>query len=179
MQKSTQLVFIVIAATISLAAGYYVGTNNQNPPATPSLKQHQQNQRPDFALQDLEQQIRHAKEWNGQVVMINFWATWCPPCRSEMPAFQKLYTDYKDQGFSIVGIAIDNKQSVIDFVDPLGIDYPILLGEEKGIQLAKEYGNRLGALPFTVIVDRKGQIIHQRRRELSYQDAEALIKPLI
>jgi thiol-disulfide isomerase/thioredoxin len=177
MLKPVQFVVILIVAIASLAAGYYFAQTDSS--GAKIITQHTMTQRPDFSLYDLEDQLRHIKEWDGQVVMVNFWATWCPPCRSEMPAFEKLYTDYKDKGFTIVGIAIDNKQSVIDFVDPLGINYPILMGEEKGIQLAKDFGNHLGALPYTAIIDRKGQVTHLLRKELSYQEAEALISPLI
>ena len=178
MSKQLQLSVIAIVALLSLVGGYqYSNTGNNNSDnnskvQTPEIW-------PDFSLYDQEDQLRHAKEWNGKVLMINFWATWCPPCRSEMPAFQQLYDDYKDKGFTIIGIAIDNKQSVIDFVDPLGIEYPILMGEEEGIQLAKDYGNHLGALPYTVIIDRKGQVTHLLRKELSYEEAEKLISPLI
>ncbi|MCW9023546.1 MAG: TlpA family protein disulfide reductase [Gammaproteobacteria bacterium] len=177
MLKPVQVIAILIAAIASLTAGYYFAQTDSS--QTKKSNQLTVTQRPDFSLYDLEDQLRHINEWNGQVVMVNFWATWCPPCRSEMPAFEKLYTDYKDKGFTIVGIAVDNKQSVIDFVDPLGIDYPILMGEEKGIQLAKDFGNHLGALPYTVIINRKGQVTHLLRKELNYQEAEALISPLI
>jgi len=114
-----------------------------------------------------------------QVLMINFWATWCPPCRREIPAFIKLQEKYKDQGFTILGIALDEKRAVIDFTDPMGVNYPILMAENEGITLTKAYGNRLGVLPFTVIVDRKGNIIHRQRTELTFEQVEGMIKPLL
>lgn len=137
------------------------------------------NVRPLFKLKDLEDKVRDVKEWDGQVLMINFWATWCPPCRREMPAFIELQEKYQDKGFTIIGIALDEKQAVIDFTDPMGMNYPILLAEQEGIVLAKAYGNRLGVLPYTVIVDRKGNIIHRQRTELSFEQVEGMIKPLL
>jgi thiol-disulfide isomerase/thioredoxin len=111
--------------------------------------------------------------------MINFWATWCPPCRREIPAFIEVQEKYKDQGFIILGIAIDEKQAVIDFTDPMEVNYPILMAEQEGIVLTKAYGNRLGVLPFTVIIDRKGNIIHRQRTELTFEQVEGMIKPLL
>ena len=137
------------------------------------------NLRPLFKLKDIENKTRDVKEWDGQVLMINFWATWCPPCRKEIPAFIDVQEKYKDKGFKIIGIALDEKQAVIDFTDPMGVNYPILLAEQEGITLSKAYGNRLGVLPFTVIVDRKGNIVHRLRTELTFEQVEGMIKPLL
>ncbi len=137
------------------------------------------NTRPLFKLKDLEGKVRDVKEWDGQVLMINFWATWCPPCRKEIPAFVELQEKYKNKGFTIVGIALDEKQAVIDFTDPMGVNYPILMGDSEGIKLSKAYGNRLGVLPFTVIIDRKGNIIHRQRTGLTYEQVEGMVKPLL
>lgn len=137
------------------------------------------NIRPLFKLKDIQGKTRDVKEWDGQVLMINFWATWCPPCRKEMPAFIELQEKYMDKGFKIIGIALDDKQAVIDFTDPMGMNYPMLLAEEEGIVLTKTYGNLLGVLPFTVIVDRKGNIIHRQRTGLTFEQVEAMIKPLL
>ncbi len=135
--------------------------------------------RPDFALPDLQDKSRDIAHWNGKVIMLNFWASWCPPCRREMPDFVKLYEHYHTKGFTIVGVAIDTKQNVQDFADPLGVDYPILIGETQAISIAKQYGNRLGILPYTVIIGRDGRIVATHPGELSYAEAEALIKPLL
>ena len=137
------------------------------------------NIRPLFKLNDLEGKVRDIKEWDGRVLMINFWATWCPPCRKEMPAFIQLQKKYKDKGLTIIGIALDEKQAVIDFTDPMGMNYPILLGDQDGMPLTTAYGNRLGVLPFTVIIDRHGNIIHRQRNELTFEQAEGMIKPLL
>lgn len=90
-----------------------------------------------------------------------------------------MYKKYHDKGFMIVGVALDTKQNAIDFVDPMGINYPILVGEQNGIALTQEYGNNLGVLPYTVIIDRKGVIRHTVRHELDQQQVEQLITPLL
>lgn len=135
--------------------------------------------RPLFKLNDLQGKLRDVKEWDGKVLMINFWATWCPPCRKEIPAFIQVQEKYKDKGFVVIGIALDTKDAVTDFTDPMDVNYPLLLAEQEGIALTRAYGNHLGVLPFTVIVDRKGKIIHRKRTELNVEQVEAMIKPLL
>jgi peroxiredoxin len=135
--------------------------------------------RPEFSLQDTSNNLHNIKEWDGKVILLNFWATWCPPCRREIPAFIDLYDKYRDKGFIIVGMALDSKQNAIDFVDPMGINYPILIGEQEGIALTQQYGNDLGVLPYSVIIDRHGIVRHTVRHELSQEQAEQLITPLL
>ncbi len=183
MKRPAQISILVLIIMLSVAGGFYAshlfsghsGNGNTASDASPTTHL----RRPDFQLPDLDGNLQSIDNWNGQVVMVNFWATWCPPCRREMPAFIRLYADYKDQGFVILGIAIDDPLSVRDFIDPMGVTYPILVGEEAGIGISTAYGNRLGALPFTVFINREGRIISTRRQELSYEQAEALIKPLL
>lgn len=135
--------------------------------------------RPAFTLLDLRTKPRDIAEWDGKVVLVNFWATWCPPCVREMPALMQLREAYQGKGFEIVGVALDNKDAVAAFIDPLGIEYPILIGEQEGLQLTALYGNRLGVLPYSVIIDRKGVIRHTLISELHYADVEKLIQPLL
>ena len=184
MSKLNSTLMMVGLAVAGLAAGYLFNNwQHQQKLAESKVPQGNKalvsNIRPLFKLKDLEDKTRDIKEWDGQVLMINFWATWCPPCRKEMPAFIDLHEKYKDKGFTIIGIALDEKQAVIDFVDPMGMNYPILMGDQEGMPLTTAYGNRLGVLPFTVIVDRHGNIVHRQRSELTFEQAEALIKPLL
>lgn len=135
--------------------------------------------RPTFKLVDTEDNMRSADEWNGKVMVLNFWATWCPPCRKEMPAFIELQEQYGKDGLQFVGIAIDEKEKVVNFSDTYGVNYPMLLGTLDAIELGKQYGNRFGALPYTVIIDREGKIAFTIRGELKKETAEAEIKKLL
>lgn len=135
--------------------------------------------RPAFALKDLEGKTRNIDEWNGKVLLINFWATWCPPCKKEMPAFIELHEEYKSQGFEVIGIALDDEESVQDFVDTLGVNYTVVAAEYAGLELSRLYGNRMGALPFSVFVGRDGKIKLTKAGELSKADVEKIIKPLL
>ncbi len=181
MKKS--LVFIIVA-TIGLAGGYALDQYLQKPDAGTEKVASQDSKaktrhRVEFVLKDTDDKLRNINEWDGQVILLNFWATWCPPCRKEMPAFVRLYEKYKDKGFTIIGVAIDEKQAVVDFIDPMGVDYPVLIGDKDGLNLTRDYGNRIGVLPYTVIINRKGEIVEEIRHELTYKQTEALILPLL
>ena len=188
-QQSNNLklsLLLVVIALVALLAGYGLrqllqgeATDTRYSDDASSEKSILGQRRPDFSLPDLMDQTRSIDEWDGKVLLVNFWATWCPPCVREIPAFNQLYESYKDKGFTIIGIALDNKQDVIDFIDPMSVEYPILLGDQQGIKLTQEYGNRLGVLPFSVIIDRQGRIIERHRNEITFEEAEQLIKPLL
>lgn len=98
------------------------------------------------------------KQWQGKVVVVNFWATWCPPCLEELPEFIELSRHYEGRGVQFVGIAVDETRNVRDFAARLGIPYPILLGQVGGVELAQRAGNRFGALPYTIVLDRQGKV---------------------
>lgn len=135
--------------------------------------------RPDFELMDLEYRTRHIREWDGRVRIINFWATWCPPCRKEIPEFINLQTEYQNQNLQMLGIAIDNLESVIKFTSEHSINYPILYGQQEASAISKAYGNHVGALPYTVFVDANGIIryIHDQG-ELTSEAVKNILKNL-
>lgn len=116
---------------------------------------------PPFTLKTLDGTDWSSTQHNNKVLVINFWATWCPPCRKEMPVFVDLQHEYASRGVEFIGIAIDNAESVRDFVSSYGVDFTILLGESEGAELTKQLGNKMGGLPYTVIVDSNG-IVHTR-----------------
>lgn len=184
MTKINSVILMVGMAAAGLGSGYlYNNWQHQQKLSQIKISTNKETAvssvRPLFKLKDLEGKTRDIKEWDGQVLLINFWATWCPPCRREIPAFIELQEKYKDKGFTIIGIALDEKQAVIDYSDPMGVNYPLLMAEQEGIALTKAYGNRLGSLPFSVIVDRKGNITQRKRTELTFEQVEAMIKPLL
>ncbi len=135
--------------------------------------------RPDFSLPDLEGKIHANSEWDGKVVIVNFWATWCPPCLKEIPMFIKLQEKYGERGVQFVGIAMDNRYAVRNAVDKMGINYPVLLGDEKAINLAVSFGDHVSALPFTAIVDTQGDIVLQEVGEMYLQKTEKAILSLL
>jgi thiol-disulfide isomerase/thioredoxin len=128
---------------------------------------------------DLEGQPQPLKQWQGKILVLNFWAPWCPPCRAEIPDFIRLQEEYRAQGVVFVGLALDQKDKVQAFSDEMGINYPILLGENDAAELGKLAGNRLGGLPFTAIFSKNGDIVSTVTGELKREQLEATLKSLI
>ncbi|MDZ4261960.1 MAG: TlpA disulfide reductase family protein, partial [Pseudomonadota bacterium] len=117
-------------------------------------------------------------QWQGKVRVINFWATWCPPCKREIPDLIELQASYGNQGLQIIGIALDNRAAVSEYVEESGINYPILLGDE-AVEVAEKLGNDMGILPYTVIVDQLGNIAYVRYGEVQRDTLESEIKKLL
>ncbi|MDR2876467.1 MAG: TlpA family protein disulfide reductase [Chromatiales bacterium] len=138
--------------------------------------------RPDFSLPDLAGNQRQVEEWDGKVLMVNFWASWCIPCRHEIPGFVGLQEKYESTGLRIIGIALDEQTAVDRFLTGLNVEinYPQLISPDSvGIALARAYGDTMGALPYTVLVGRDGRIEFVQFGELSAEQAERRIQPLL
>ena len=118
-------------------------------------------------------------QWKGKVVVVNFWATWCTPCREEMPEFVKAQRELGDKGLQFVGIAIDEPAKVQAFAAELGLNYPALVGGYGAIELSRTLGNRLGALPFTVVIDRSGRYAHTQLGPLKEQNLRSIVGQLL
>ncbi len=132
-----------------------------------------------FSLPDLNGEQQEFSQWKGQVILLNFWATWCPPCRREMPDFIEVYEEYKDKNFIIIGVGTDNHEKVADFVKKLGVTYPILVGERKAMQVSYQYGNHSGALPYSVLIDQYGVVRYRAGGLISKQKLIQQITPLL
>lgn len=131
------------------------------------------------SLPDLQGNNQPLSQWRGKVLVVNFWATWCEPCRREIPEFIKLQEQFRSQGLLFVGIALDQKEKVAAYSKEAGINYPVLVGDWETIELAKAAGNRQGGLPFTVVIDRSGKISGIHLGGISQADMEAMFKPLL
>jgi peroxiredoxin len=134
---------------------------------------------PEFNLPDLSGQQHNISEWRGRVLVLNFWATWCPPCLKEIPDFIDLQKQYADKGVQFIGIALEDKEPVAEYAAKTKINYPILSGGDNGIALAHQLGNSMDAVPYTLIVDRQGQIIYRHPGELSKEQLLKVIAPLL
>ena len=131
--------------------------------------------RPGFVLPDVAGRLQNVSQWDGQLIVINFWATWCAPCRHEIPFFVELQTRYAERGVQFVGIAIDDPVSVGEFAREIGMNYPGLYGQMDALEVSKQYGNGIGGLPFTVIVDRDGQIVVRKNGPFEREEIESLL----
>jgi peroxiredoxin len=133
-------------------------------------------QRPEFSLPDTDGVMRSVSEWDGKLLVINFWATWCPPCLEEIPAFVRLQDRYREQGVQFVGIALDSVENVREFMAEHAMNYPSLPGQGDAIELGKRYGNTVGALPYTVAVSRQGKVLLTHYGLFDEAMAKALIE---
>jgi len=134
---------------------------------------------PQFSLPDLEGTPHPSSRWAGKVLVLNFWATWCPPCLREIPEFMALQEEFGEQGLQFVGIAVDSPDAVRDFVTERQINYPILIGDQEAVRLSKQLGNRFEGLPFSVIFDRQGAAIHVQAGELKQDTIREKISNLL
>ena len=133
--------------------------------------------RPDFSLLDLQGETRHVSEWDQRLLLVNFWATWCTPCLAEIPLLQAAQRKYGPQGLQILGPALDQEAAVQSYVAARELtEYPVLLGESQILQLMDALGDDLGALPFTVIIDRAGRVVERHWGALSAAEIDELIQ---
>ena len=133
-------------------------------------------QLPDFTLPSLDGSQWRAEEWRNKILVINFWATWCPPCVREMPLLNQLQKAFAGRDVVFVGIAVDDADEARKFVQEKNIDFPILLGETRAMDLMVRLGNRFNALPYTVVADHGGTIIMRKFDEVREEDLRLLLE---
>jgi thiol-disulfide isomerase/thioredoxin len=172
MTRSTQAFIFIAVALTAVAAGLYLHplTREAEAPAAvtpPALL--------DTALDSLDGGRKSLGTWKGKVLVVNFWATWCGPCRKEIPEFVRMQQRLGGQGLQFVGIAIDEKDKVDAYVREIGINYPVLVGELDAVEMSRSLGNDLGGLPFTIVIDRTGKVV----RTVLGATTEARLEPMI
>ncbi|MES9858679.1 MAG: TlpA disulfide reductase family protein [Sedimenticola sp.] len=134
---------------------------------------------PAFSFVDLKGASRNSSEWQNKLLVVNFWATWCPPCRDEMPLFIETQEKYAAKGVQVIGIAIDNPQMVEEFSEVYGINFPVLLGDVDAMELAERMGNSFDSLPFTAIYDRDGNTRYVQAGMISEETLQQELLPLL
>jgi thiol-disulfide isomerase/thioredoxin len=130
---------------------------------------------PDFSLNDLSGKATSIAAWSGKSLVINFWATWCAPCRREIPLLKTVAADWAGRDLTVVGIAVDYADKVREFAGRFKIDYPLLIGEQDALEVAAKFGMDSPAFPFTVFTDRRGEIVALFVGELHRPQADFIL----
>ena len=177
------LLYMVVAA-LAVTAGFFLQgklTSSDPEPATIDVPVINKGAKIILAatLPDLQNKKQSISQWRGKVLVVNFWATWCEPCRREIPEFIELQDKFRDQGLIFIGVALDQKIKVIRYSKEIGINYPVLLGGIESMKLAEAAGNRHAVLPFTVIFDRDGKIASTHIGRIARDKLEPILKPLL
>src|SRR5579863_1220197 len=187
MQPPRHLPLIVLLLVASGAAGFGVYqwlAPGSTPPASPgAMAPNEKPMSPDEALGEkfdgLTDGASHAlTDWHGKAMLVNFWATWCAPCRAEIPLLVKLQAQYAAQGFQVVGIATDetSEKDVKTYLKSMVVNYPMLMGNEDVGRLVAGFGGNLIGLPYTLVLDRDGRVLKTHAGELSPDEAQDLIR---
>lgn len=129
---------------------------------------------PDITLAGVDGVRHKLSEWKGRPLMINFWATWCEPCRREIPLLKALRRERATQGLEVVGIAVDFRDAVQRYAHEMGIDYPVLVGEQDGLEAIAAFGMDT-VFPFTVFADRQGRIVTLKIGELHADEGRLIL----
>lgn len=133
----------------------------------------------DLVLKDLKGQPQALGQWRGRLLVVNYWATWCLPCREEMPGFSRLQDKYHDKGVQFVGISIDTAAKITEFVKATPVSYPLLIGDIEVMENTAAFGNRLQALPFTAVFDRQGRLTSTKLGRLPEAELERQLIELL
>lgn len=169
MQPKSRILILLAAGV--LVAGLLVVTSRRRGPAT-TAQQGRPRPAPDFSLPDLSGQKLSLSSYRGKVVLLDFWATWCAPCREEIPRFVQMQDQYGSQGLQILGVSMDDSPDPVrEFYQKFHMNYPVVMGNAK---LGEQYGGILG-LPVAYLIDREGRIT---RRYIGATDAAVFEKEI-
>jgi thiol-disulfide isomerase/thioredoxin len=127
-------------------------------------------------LPDRYGKVQDFQQWRTKILIVNFWATWCEPCREEVPDLLKIQAKHAAKSVQVVGIAIDSADKVREFADEYHIGYPLLIGGMQVMDIARRLGNAAGGLPYTVVMDASGQVVAKRLGRISEAQLEAAVR---
>lgn len=176
-----KLVLTMLLAA-ALGVGGFLLFDAWRPDATPEYRDDaidHLEQLPPLRLSTLDGRDIDAGRWAGKVLVLNFWATWCPPCLRELPLFDELQRSHAEAGLQVVGIAVDQKENVEGFLAERPVGFPILLGDTDAIELSRRLGNRLQGLPFTAIFDADGKRVYGHTGEVTRAILDEHLTPLL
>lgn len=177
MNKKRILLTLVLALIVG--TGLWLTLQQRPTPQTSIAIKILPQQLPAFTLKDVEGIARSSSEWDGRILIVNFWASWCPPCLEEIPTLVRFQDRHRSQGVQVVGVAVDNPDQAKAFIRDQGINFPVLIGDDDAIELGKRMGNRIATLPYTAIFDKTGKTLYAQPGKITQDTLEQAIKPLL
>ena len=179
MRNSQRLMIGIVAALLALIAGVYAAKTVRSapPPETPfSLSPAIVEQLFAARMPDTNGVQQTLSQWKEKTLVINFWATWCPPCREEMPAFSRLQSKHAENGVQFIGISIDFADNVKKYARQLQPTYPLLIGDVIGADLNRLLGNTKQALPYTLVLDPHNKVLFRHLGQVREGELDALLQ---
>jgi len=178
----TVTVLALAGAGVGFATAYLVHDRDLRPdanaisaPPAPPVT----DRRPDFQFVDLDGVHRRMAHWDGRVVVVNFWATWCSPCLTEVPEFIALQSRYRNRGVRFVGLALDDLETVRAYAKEVSLNYPTAVGDAPLLELMRGFGNPNQVLPFTALVSPGGQVVERYAGLVARDTLEARLQELL
>ena len=185
---SRNILLVLLIAILAAGSGFFIammigttGSGAETSTTSMSLSESPRaedlvgKRRPDFKQNDTSGAIVSSDDFDGNILLVNFWATWCQPCVEEMPMLAELQQHRAGDGLQVIGIALDDADRAAQFASGLGIDYPVLVGQTDVVLTGRRYGNSSGMLPFSVLVDRTGIVRWTRLGALDKLELERQI----
>lgn len=167
----TRGVLIAIGVALAAALLFWAGASSREEPATDGLYA--------SSFVDASGTPQPLGQWRGKVLVVNFWASWCPPCLEEMPALNQLHRQYAAKGMQLVGISAEDMDTLKKFGEQVRVEYPLLAADAQAMSLAASLGNDRSILPFTVVVDKHGKIAHIMFGKVENSALEKAVTPLL
>jgi thiol-disulfide isomerase/thioredoxin len=185
MNKNVAVAIALIVVFIVGVTGYFVTATQEAPAPAAVMPEPEAATVPDenqaavkvqFALNDVDGNLRDLAEWQGKARLINFWATWCAPCRREIPLLKQTQADHAADNVQIIGIAVDFPEEVQAYAEEAQFNYPILVGQEDAMAAAEDAGVPFIGLPFTMIVAPSGELLNSHVGEIMQSHIDSILE---